>query len=98
LNLVTTEFSVTFEIELIKVFQSPTASQPVNRGDNLALEAIVYASKIPTLQKQANSFQKVQELVDKVRGFQYDIRRFSASRRALTVCNIIDNFLDKTLD
>ncbi len=35
--------------------------------------------------------------VDKVRGFQHDIRRFSASRRALTVCNIIDNFLDKTL-
>ncbi|TFG20104.1 MAG: DUF447 family protein [Promethearchaeota archaeon] len=96
-NLVTTEFPVTFEIERLKVFQSSTVSQPVNRGDNLALEAIVYASKIPAIQKQANSFQKVHELVDKVRGFQHDIRRFSASRRALTVCNIIDNFLDKTL-
>ncbi|MHA1110044.1 MAG: DUF447 domain-containing protein [Promethearchaeota archaeon] len=97
LNLVTTEFPVTFEIERVKVIQSSTVSQPVSRGDNLALEAIVYASKIPAIQKQANSFQKVQEMIDKVRGFQHDIRRFSASRRALTVCNIIDNFLDKTL-
>ena len=97
LNLVTTEFTVTFEIERLKVLQLSIVSQPVNRGDNLALEAIVYASKIPAIQKQTNSFQQVHELVDKVRGFQNDIRRFSASRRALTVCNIIDNFLDKTL-
>ncbi len=61
-NLVTTEFPVTFEIERLKVFQSSMVPQPVNRGDNLALEAIVYASKIPAVQKQANSFQKVHEL------------------------------------
>jgi hypothetical protein len=96
-NLVNTEFPVFFEIEQLNMFQSPIIAQPVNRGDNLALEAIVYASKIPAIKKQKNSFQKVQELVDKVRGFQNDIRRFSASRRALTVCNIIDNFLNKNL-
>lgn len=97
LNLVTSEFSVTFQIDRVKAFQSSTAPQPVNRGDNLALEAVVYASKIPTMQKQPNSHQKIHELVDKIRGFLYDIRRFSASKRALTVCNMIDNFLDKTL-
>jgi hypothetical protein len=97
INLVKTDFPVSFEIDRLKVFLSSIAVQPVNRGDNLALEAIVYASKIPALMKQQDSFQKIQEFVDKVRGFQHDIRRFSASRRALTVCNIIDNFLDKTL-
>ena len=95
LNLVTREFSVSFEIERIKVFKSSRVAQPINRGDSLALEAIVYASKLPAIIKQSNSYQLVQEMLDKIRGFQFDIRRFSASRRALTVCNIIDNFLEK---
>jgi hypothetical protein len=81
----------------VKVLQTSLGSQPVNRGDNLALEAIVYASKIPALQKLENSYQKIQNFVEKIRGFQHDIRRFSASKRALTVCNILDNFLEKTL-
>ncbi len=69
----------------------------MNRGDNLALEAIIYASKIPALQKLGNANQEIHDFVHRIRGFQYDIRRFSASKRALTVCNMIDNFLEKTL-
>ena len=97
IKLVTSEFSVTFQVERLKTFRTSTAPEPVNRGDNLALEAIIYASKIPALQKLENSHQKIHDFVGRIRGFQFDIRRFSASKRALTVCNIIDNFLEKTL-
>ena len=97
LKLVTSEFSATFQVERLKVFRTSTEPEPVNRGDNLALEAIIYASKIPALQKLGNANQEIHDFVHRIRGFQYDIRRFSASKRALTVCNMIDNFLEKTL-
>ena len=97
LNWVTSEFKVTFQIEQIKVSRTINGYQPVNRGDNLALEAIVYASKIPALQKLKSSHQKIGDYITRIKAFQFDIRRFSASKRALTVCNIIDNFLDRTM-
>jgi hypothetical protein len=94
---VTTLFSARFLIEPIKTFQTPNPAQSVNRGDNLALEAIVYASKIPVFQKQAESKEEVEKLVEKVHQLQFDIRRFSASHRALVVCNLIDEFIAQNL-
>ncbi|MBN2155630.1 MAG: DUF447 family protein [Candidatus Lokiarchaeota archaeon] len=89
------EFKVTFQVLVKEMYQSFKQSQPVNRGDNLALEAIVYASKIPAIQKQQNSRNDIQKLIDRVRDFQYDIRRFSASQRALKVCDMVDKFLEE---
>ncbi len=79
-----------FRLKIKEIHKTGLNSQLVNRGDNMALEAVVYASKIPA----ANNQQQVQKLIEKVRGYQYDIRRFSSSKRALSVCNYIDEFLD----
>jgi hypothetical protein len=91
------EFQVNFCISVKEIYQSNNPSQPINRGDNLALEAIVYASKIPALMKLEDSDEKINDYITRVREFQQDIRRFSASNRALKVCDSIDVYLKNIL-
>jgi len=96
-NRGTTQFFAKFLVKPVKIYQSPKLAQMVNRGDNLALEAIVYASKLPAYQKQNKSLIEIQKLLEKVGELQFDIRRFSASHRALITCDIIDEYITRSL-
>lgn len=96
-----TKFPAKFEINILKRFRSEKLFQVTNRGDNLAIEAITLASKLP-LMKTADmknrgydkkNEKKIYEMLNRIREYEREIRRFSASKKALLVCEIIDNFL-----
>lgn len=85
-------FNAQFQIGIKKQFKSRSAYQPTNRGDNLALEAITLTSKLPAFLKNED---KLFKLLEKIREYQKEIRRFSASKQALEVCIMIDDFIAK---
>jgi hypothetical protein len=93
-----TKFKAKFEVSITDKFRSFKIFQPTNRGDNLAIEAIILASKLPAFLKTANLNKKGQEtkifgMLNRIREYQKEIRRFSANIRALEACNIIDEII-----
>lgn len=92
------EFSAKFEISILKRFRSGKLFQVTNRGDNLAIEAITLTSKLPPYFNKNHGYdkkneKKIYEMLNRIREYEREIRRFSASKKALLVCEIIDNFL-----
>jgi len=85
-------FNATFEINIIKKYKSKKNSRPFNRGDYLALETVLLTSKLPTFASDHNKFI---DLIKKIRFYQKEIRRFSANKNALKVCEIIDQYINK---
>lgn len=85
-------FNAQFQIGVKKQFRSRLPCQPTNRGDNLALEAITLASKLLAF---LNNEDKTFKLLEKIREYQKEIRRFSASKQALDVCLMIDEYISK---
>ena len=74
--------------------------QPTNRGDNLAIEAITLTSKLPSILKntdlnEKSKVSKIFKLLDRIREYQKEIRRFSGSKTALRACVIIDDYISK---
>ncbi|MHA1727913.1 MAG: DUF447 domain-containing protein [Promethearchaeota archaeon] len=95
-----TKFSAKFEINIIKKFKSDKMFQPTNRGDNLAIEAITLTSKLPPLLNNEKILKKTNEdrifkTLTRIREYEKEIRRFSASKRAFVVCGMIDDFISK---
>jgi hypothetical protein len=82
----------------LKRFRSEKLFQVTNRGDNLAIEAITLTSKLPPYFNENRGYdkkneKKIYEMLNRIREYEREIRRFSASKKALLVCEIIDNFL-----
>jgi hypothetical protein len=98
-------FNAQFQIGVKQKYKSKLCHQPTNRGDNLTLEAITLASKLPhMLDSKEKSKEKspsnreentVFKMLDKIREYEKEIRRFSADKQALEACSIIDDFLGK---
>ncbi|MHA1819644.1 MAG: DUF447 domain-containing protein [Promethearchaeota archaeon] len=133
-------FKSKYDIRIKQCWRSKKIFQPTNRGYNLAIEAIVLASKLPyyinlnkseeignkkkgytedeliELKKGINNKKeqrevlkninknkpksknnkienKILEIIERIRFYESEIRRFSADLRALTACKIIDDFL-----
>lgn len=90
-------FSASFEVNILKRFKSKYMSQSQNRGDNLALEAVTLASKLPVYAGKKSKQDQAFELLSKIRFYEKEIRRFSANKNALQVCNIIDDYINKII-
>jgi hypothetical protein len=92
------EYPAKFEINILKRFRAEKMFQVTNRGDNLAIEAITLASKLPPYFTENEGYdkkneKKIYEILNRIREYEREIRRFSAGKKALLVCEIIDNFL-----
>ncbi|MHA1338754.1 MAG: hypothetical protein ACTSRZ_01865 [Promethearchaeota archaeon] len=85
------KFNAGFEINILKKYKSKFISKPLNRGDYLALEALILTSKLPSFISQEKKFF---DLIEKIRFYQKEIRRFSANKTAFKVCNMIDNYIN----
>ncbi|MCP4763759.1 MAG: DUF447 family protein [archaeon] len=99
-NNVITKFPVRFDVNIIKKFYSNKLFQPTNRGDNLAIEAITLTSKLPyfmqnEIKDEKSSQDKVFKILEEIRKYEKEIRRFSGCKNALTACNIIDDFISE---
>jgi len=94
------EYPAKFEINILKRFRSESLFQVTNRGDNLAIEAITLASKLPPYFTENRGYdkkneKKIYEILNRIREYEREIRRYSAGKKALLVCEIIDNFLSE---
>lgn len=96
-SLTRKQYSARFEINILKRYKSKNNFQPFNRGDNLALEAITLASKLPVYANSKKHGDKTFDLLSRIRYYEKEIRRFSANKNALDACNIIDDFINKII-
>lgn len=95
---INTKFPVRFDIKILNKFRLSRTYQPINRGSNLAIEAITLTSKLPAFIDKDKNLSKHEEnkvfkILERIREYQKEIRRFSADKKALKVCNIIDEIL-----
>lgn len=110
-KIVKKRFSARFELKIDGIYRKRNVGCYINRGDYLAIEAVVLASKLPVYFNNNNNKKPINKtnnpaygtkkldngmkLLERIRLYQKEIRRFSGNIRAFETCEIIDNFIDK---
>ncbi|MBD3349906.1 MAG: DUF447 family protein [Candidatus Lokiarchaeota archaeon] len=99
-NTVKKKFGAKFQINIERRYRSKKPHSPMNRGTNLAIEAITLASKLPVFLNRPNSLlskkniNKGFELLERIRFYEKEIRRFSGDKKLMKYLEDLDDYME----
>lgn len=87
----------TFEIKIFYSQKYRDSFKLFNRAENLALEAIVLATRLKVA-KEMNNFELFDTLHEKIIEYKENVERFGKNKNALKVFDLVSNYITSLMD